>query len=83
MRSPKTLTTVFDPNVGYVHTLICDDGSLWNLQNIYNGWQKLPDVPQDEIEEFKCKMCRDKGWIAGPGDSHPCPNCAILNVSKE
>jgi hypothetical protein len=25
---------------------LCDDGTIWQLGD--NGWQKFPDIPQDE-----------------------------------
>lgn len=66
------------PNNSHLVAL-CDDGTLWRLIDDHWPWEQIRDVTQDEDETFKCKMCKDKGWIAGPGDSHTCPNCTNPN----
>ncbi|MCB4227899.1 hypothetical protein [Mannheimia haemolytica] len=28
---------------------LCDDGSLWYLNDFKKGWQRYPDIPQDDV----------------------------------
>lgn len=38
----------------------------------------------DAIEKtYICNVCDDRGFICGPGESAPCPNCAKLYVPSE
>ena len=30
---------------------LCDDGTLWYLLDFSEGWQKYPNMPQDEPKE--------------------------------
>lgn len=30
---------------------LCDDGTVWYLNDIRKGWAKYPDIPQDTQEE--------------------------------
>ena len=31
-----------------VTTVLCDDGSMWRLTDIYERWDRLPEIPQDK-----------------------------------
>ena len=29
-------------------TALCDDGTVWQLLDYESGWNRVPDIPQDE-----------------------------------
>ena len=29
-------------------TALCDDGTVWQLPEYESGWNRVPDIPQDE-----------------------------------
>jgi len=42
--------TAINDDVVWNVTALCDDGTLWWLDNINGPWKKLPDVPKNEDE---------------------------------
>lgn len=48
MRKVKQLTMTALETHGCFWGAVCEDGSLWGLENIHEGWKRLPDIPQDD-----------------------------------
>ncbi len=76
------ISSFFADGWGPMSHCLCDDGTVWARGGKEVEWKQLTDIPQDEDETFKCKMCKDKRWIAGPGDNHPCPNCGSPDAGE-
>lgn len=34
-----------------VITALCEDGSVWYYSGNTQSWTRLPDIPQDEVED--------------------------------
>lgn len=31
---------------------LCNDGTVWSLNEDRKGWGKLPDIPQDKLKKY-------------------------------
>lgn len=41
----------FSTQCNYVVVSLCDDGTVWQLDDGHPKWVILPNIPQDELEE--------------------------------
>lgn len=52
----RKVIQVCESNAGVQHdvdwnvTALCDDGTLWWLNNVNGPWNSLPDVPQEIVK---------------------------------
>ncbi len=46
-----TVAPTSESSTTVVMSALCDDGSLWLWVGTLGGWQRMPDIPQDEQPE--------------------------------